>query len=341
MAFDPVGLTRDFGDIEGEARACRDDCALFDFSFMARARARGTDAVRAVEMLQPRPMADLAEGRIRYALRLTPAGTVAADLTVWRLADDTLEVMSGRHEDMRALAALAPAGTEIEDKSGASAILAIQGPGALEALAGIADLDALADLPYFGFAAARVADIPCLVGRLGYTGEKGFEIVASAASKAVLWHALAQRARPAGFAAADILRIEAGFMLFANECRLAPTPRELGLAAFAGDEVSGKPRAKLVCFQAARPERPILWRPSAKVALPVRPDEIAVTSACRSVAFDGTIGLGFVAPESAVPGIEVHDPDREFAGIRLAPLPLYDPGKRRPRGPWSRHRCLS
>src|SRR5207244_7694587 len=50
----------------------------------------------------------------------------------------------------------------------------------------------------------------------GYTGERGFEIIPPRAARDLVWTALAQQARPAGFAAADILRIEAGFLLFAD-----------------------------------------------------------------------------------------------------------------------------
>lgn len=337
MAFDPTGLVRDFGDIEGEARACRTDCALFDFSFMARAQVHGPGALRAVEALQPRPMADLSAGRIRYALRLDASGAVAADLTVWRFGEDAFEVMSGRRDDVLALATLSSGDTRVDDLSDTGAVLAVQGPGTLEALSGLVDIDVLAAVPYFGFAEIPVAGVPCVVGRIGYTGEKGFEIVAPIGAKAALWQALGRRARPAGFAAADILRIEAGLMLFANECRVSPLPDELGLGMFAGGKTNGIARMKLVCFRAVQPERPVLWRPRANLQIPTRPGDIAITSACRSVVFDDTIGFGYVVPACAEIGTEVQDLAREFAEVRLARLPVYDPGKERPRGGWSRH----
>ena len=58
--FDVNALLRDYGNAEEEARACRGACALFDFSFMSRARIGGSGAVEALARLQPRPRGDLA-----------------------------------------------------------------------------------------------------------------------------------------------------------------------------------------------------------------------------------------------------------------------------------------
>ena len=72
--------------------------------------------------------------------------------------------------------------------------------------------------------------MPCVIGRLGYSGEPGFEIIVDAELQAPLWNELSGRARPAGFAATDILRIEAGLVLFANEFVVPVTPSEAGLS---------------------------------------------------------------------------------------------------------------
>ncbi|MEK7136705.1 MAG: hypothetical protein AAB853_00300, partial [Patescibacteria group bacterium] len=233
MTLDIDRLVRDFGDPEAEALAARNAAAVFDFSFIARGRITGKGAAAAVERLQPRPVADMAPGAIRYALHLGPDGAVEADLTIWRHDEETFEVMSGRSEDIAALDARAGADVEVTDLSDSSAIFAVQGPRALDVLGPLGERARLAAIPYFGHAAIGLAGVPCHVGRLGYTGERGFEIVADKASAARLHAAIRARARPAGFAAADILRIEAGFILFVNECRLGADARALGLERFA------------------------------------------------------------------------------------------------------------
>jgi glycine cleavage system aminomethyltransferase T len=178
--------------------------------------------------------------------------------------------------------------------------------------------------------------VPCIAGRLGYTGEAGFEIVLPRAAAADIWRLLARTVRPAGFIAADILRIEAGFVLFANEFRVPVTAGEAGLERFAG---SRRPIADgdiaLVCFRASTRERPVLWQPDGQVLRPTLPGTIVVTSACHSAEAGGTLGLGFVLQSDAVAGAALHDPNEVFTDIVLVARPFYDPHKRKPRAAWA------
>jgi aminomethyltransferase len=336
MAFDPSTLPRDYGDPEREARACRTDCALFDFSFVGRARLEGPGALDAIAQLTRRPLTGLMPGQIRYALRADSSGRLLSDLTVWKHGEVRYEVMSGRSEDIEDLIRAAGPGCNVEDLSARTSIIALQGPDSLQALAGLTDTGALAQLSYFAFTPLAIADVPCLVGRLGYTGEPGFEIVLPRAAAPQLWALLARRAPPAGFAAADMLRIEAGFVLFANEFCLPVTAREAGLERFAGACAATKaPEIALVCFQADTREKPVLWRPRLSPARPTRSGTITVTSACHSLQAGGTLGLGYALRSDLTAGTPLFDPAGAFADIRLAPLPFFDRDKRRPRAPWA------
>lgn len=336
MAFDPTTLRRDYGDPEGEAHACRTDCALFDYSFIARARLDGPGALDAIGQLTRRPLTGLPPGQVRYALRADSNGYLLSDLTIWRRGEAHYEVMSGRSEDIWDLVAAAEPGCEVEDLSARTSIIALQGPGSLQALIGLADAGALATLGYFTSAPITIGDVRCIVGRLGYTGELGFEILLPRSAAPGLWAQLAGRARPAGFAAADMLRIEAGFVLFANEFRLPVTAREAGLERFAGLCAAAKtPEVALVCFRASTRAKPVLWRPAAPVVRPTGPGTITVTSACHSLQAAGTLGLGYALRSDLVAGVPLRDPSGTFADIRLVPLPFHDPYKRRPRAAWA------
>ena len=336
MAFDPSTLRRDYGDPELEAYVCRADCALFDYSFIARARLDGPGALDAIGQLTRRPLTGLLPGQIRYALRADSNGHLLSDLTVWRHGKACYEVMSGRSEDISDLVFIARPDCDVEDLSAGTSIIAVQGPGSLRALAGLTDVGAIAKLGYFTFVPIRICDVHCLVGRLGYTGEPGFEILLPRPAAPELWDLLARRARPAGFAAADLLRIEAGFVLFANEFRLPVTARETCLERFAGLCVApNEPEITLVCFRANTREKPVLWQPGAPVARPTRSGMITVTSACHSLQAGGTLGLGYALRSDLLAGVPLHDPTGTFADIRLAPLPFFDPQKRRPRTPWT------
>lgn len=318
------GLIRDYGDIDAEVAACRNDVALFDFSFMARGAAAGPLARQSVQALISRPLEALRPGRIVYCVRTDGRGHALADLTVWQTNPDRYEVFSGRGEDIAAIAG----GDDLTEES---CVLSVQGPGSLRALVGLADLDALSQLAYFAHAEIEIGGIRCRVGRLGYTGERGFEIVAPAGAKQRLWDILCAKARPAGFAAADILRIEAGFMLFSNEFRPMVTPAEAGLQRF--DAARAAPRrVELVGFRADCRFRPILYAPDGSLPFPPREDEIAITSAAWSASLGCVIGLGYVRADAARE--EFVDPAGKFQKVRKADLPFIDPAKRRVRGGW-------
>ena len=334
MTFDVDRLIRDYGDPWAEARACRASCALFDFSFIARGRMRGPLALETLGRLTRRPLADLAPGKIRYAVRETVKGHAAADLTIWRLEDGDFEVMSGRQQDIDDLVRLAPIGSAT-DLGHETAIAALQGPDALAVLSKFSDPGPLARLAYFANARIKIGTIDCLVGRLGYTGEPGFELIVPKTDFQSLWGQLAQHATPAGFTAADILRIEAGFVLFANEFQLPVTAREAGLAMFAGGHwIGGDAELALVAFRALSSAPPGLWRPPRTLERVSRPGDIAVTSACFSPLAEGILGLGYVRRADLEAGYAFTDPLGAFTCIKIVPRPYYDPGKRRPRTAW-------
>ena len=339
MAFDPRTVVRQYTDPEDEARACRRECALFDFSFIARARVAGADALAAIGQLTRRPLDSLVPGRIAYALREDERGYLVSDLTIW-CSGDQYEVMSGRAEDIADLVREASRTCAAQDLSADHAIFAVQGPKSLHALAELMDGEALARLAYFSFTEGCIADVPCTVGRLGYTGEQGFEIVLPRATAKDVWDKLAQRARPAGFAAADILRIEAGFVLFANEFRVAARAAEARLGRFSGlpplsgtRPLSAPQSIVLVSFRAEARRKPVLWSPGPAVRRPL-PGTLTITSACQSPVANGILGLGFAVKSDVDARERLHDPNDEFTGIEIVALPFVDAQKRRPRSPW-------
>lgn len=328
-----------FGDPTAEARACRSACALFDFSFLESARICGGTAQQVVEAFTGRTLAKLPVGKIAYALRLGTAGEVLADLTIWRTAAETFEVMSGRHEDIADLAGYAGPGVAVSEVAN-RATFAVQGPASFDALRRLGAIDAVAALPYFGFTDASLDGIACRVGRLGYTGEPGFEVICRRSDAQRLWQTIARYARPAGFIALDMLRIEAGFVLFSNEFRLPATPAEAGLGKFYATP-QPLPKISLVSFVADADGLAWPWQPRGPCERPSTPGEVVVTSACESIVAGGILGLGYVLGgheaedgAGAGPGASLRDPTGIFRNIRQTPLPYYDTAKRRPRLPW-------
>ena len=338
--FDIHALRRDYGDVRAEAASCRSAAALFDFSFMSRIRVEGSAASKLIGTLTPRRVDDLAPGRIRYGLHVAADGRVLGDLTIWRFDAETFEIFSGAADALAQLQSVAGSIAPVRDLSAETAIFAVQGPASLRALSAVSPAQPLRALPYFTHSPADIAGVACRVGRLGYTGERGFEIVLPRAAREMIWTLLAGHARPAGFAAADILRIEAGFLLFATELRFPVSAAELGLdrfaagpgAARAARAVRGARRVRLLCFEASCDTEPVLWRPRDDASFPPPPGGLLVTSACRSVMTGGVLGLGYApaAPRCA----RLVDPASQFHEIREVSLPFYDPYKCKPRGGW-------
>jgi aminomethyltransferase len=334
MALEVFKQKNDYGDANAEARACRTECALFDFSFLESVRLDGERASNLIESFTGRSLSSLSPGNIIYALRVGPTGEIINDLTVWRVGESTFEVMSGCRQDVTNLLGCGGPGINVTEMTPETATFAVQGPRALDALSQLGDVNPIKHLKYFSFESARLADIPCRVGRLGYTGEAGFEIIVEREYGKKLWQELSVRVRPAGFVAADSLRIEAGFVLFTNEFRLPVSPQEAGLGKFSRPANSFGPRIKLVSFRADADQLSWPWQPLDQPRRPVAPGTITVTSACESVAAGGILGLGYVPIEGAAETILL-DPTGIFRNIRLTPLPFYDTAKRRPRAFWA------
>jgi aminomethyltransferase len=87
---------------------------------------------------------------------------------------------------------------------------------------------------YYASYPATVAGASVLLARTGYTGEDGFELFIAPHEAVGAWHALTEAGRdaglvPAGLAARDSLRLEAGMPLYGNELGRDMTPFEAGL----------------------------------------------------------------------------------------------------------------
>ncbi|MEW5708812.1 MAG: aminomethyltransferase family protein [Pseudomonadota bacterium] len=346
VPLDPFGpklfVPRHFGDPLAEQRATRTAAGLYDFSFMACFEARGPQALSFLHRLQTRSLEGLAPGRLAYTLLLRDDGSVFIDATVWRLGEGRYWIVTGRRSDIDHVGRVAADfDVQIQDRSGRDGVIALQGP----ASAALLRRCGAGALPgYFAFLETRLFGEPCRVARIGYTGELGYEIFVDRAATKALWEGLVDAGRSAGlaecgFAAADALRVEAGFILFSRELADPATPQELGL----GRLLSARKRYLGAAALARRPEGKrltgLLPEPRFQeevLALdpplgPPAPGLAVLTSATFSALFGRTLAMGFVHPEDRYPGTRV----RLGPGLtgHVARLPFYDPLKRLPRAP--------
>ena len=328
-----------FGDPAAEHRATRTRVGLFDFSFMGGWDFAGPAACAALARMQTRNLRALPVGRIAYTLLLDERGAVAVDATVWRLADDAYRLFTGRPSDAARIARHCAAfGVTPADRTGRDAVIAVQGPSSALVLSRVVGRRPLESLPWFGFTAAQADGAPAMVGRLGYSGELGYEVLVEGARGADLWRALLaagadEGLAECGFEAADTLRIECGYVLFTRELAAGATPRELGLERLV--DLWHGPFTGRDALRRARHDAPA--RRLAGLAFTQRPGTLhavrrraTATSECVSPTFGMPIAMGFVDGDAG-PGDVVHTADGRRAIVQR--LPFYDAPRRRTRVP--------
>ncbi len=227
-----------------EHRAVRERVGMFDVSHMGEVRVQGPRAVSLLQGLTPNDVAALKPGRAQYSALLTERGTFIDDLLVYCLdPEDYLLVVNAasRARDLELLGAAAASvgpGVRIDDQSDATALVAVQGPRAVEIVSEVVGPEA-AELRYYSFIhqdeALHQDGLGRIVSRTGYTGEDGFEIYTSVERADDLWMELLEQGRdsglaPAGLGARDTLRLEAGMMLCGQDIDGETTPIEAGLS---------------------------------------------------------------------------------------------------------------
>ncbi|HXU46393.1 MAG TPA: glycine cleavage system aminomethyltransferase GcvT [Thermoanaerobaculia bacterium] len=323
-----------------EHQAVRNAAGLFDVSHMGEVRVEGRGATAFLEGLTPNAVGKLAAGRAHYSGLLNERGTYLDDLLIYRLGDESYLVVvnaSNATGDFAWIASHAPAGVAVTDVSDDYALLALQGPRALEILAPLADRD-LAAIRYYGFAQGTIDGVPTLISRTGYTGEDGFELYLPPDAAPGIWRRLfevgAEKGlQPAGLGARDTLRLEAGMALYGHEIDETTTPFEAGLdwvvkldkGNFIGRDalVAQKERGiarRLIGFE-------VEGRGIARQGHPVSANGEAVgivTSGTWSPTFEKALGLAYVPVGSAEIGTPLSIEVRGKAlPARVAPVPFY------------------
>jgi len=351
-----------YASIVEEHLATRGSAGLFDVSHMGRLAVTGPAAGAWLDSLLTRRVADLAPGQVRYTLVTSDEGPtnleILDDALVAREADAAdgsprLSLVVNASNRDRVVAwlesRLPAAGVSLTDRTRETAMIAVQGPRAVELVAGLCAADAaarLAALTNYRATTATVAGRPAAVSRTGYTGEDGLELVVAAADAVAIWEAILaaggpQGVVPCGLGARDTLRLEAGMPLYGHELVAGSDPFALGLgfavnlaAADGGprrfpgaaalerrqSRPAGRVRVGLVCEgkRAAR-EGSIVTRPGAPAAVVG-----TVTSGSYCPTLGTAAAMALVDRDAALEGTPLDLVIRDTAAAaRVAPLPLY------------------
>jgi aminomethyltransferase len=331
-----------YAGITEEHLAVRQAAGLFDVSHMGEIEVAGTDALAAVQRISTNDASRLEVGQAQYSALATPEGTFVDDLLVYRLADDHFLLVVNAANIAAGYRWIQDGIAEIGDAvavntSSRYALLAVQGPRALDVVQSLTDVD-LAAVRYYRFATGEVAGIRATVSRTGYTGEDGLEIFVAPQVAERLWMALLSAGRPhglqpVGLGARDTLRLEAALRLSGQDIDGTTTVLEAGLgwivgwqkADFIGRDALVKQREagvdrKLVGFEMAGPG---IARHG--YAVHAGGERVGVvTSGTRTPSVGKAIGLAYVPAAGTAPGTEYEvDVRGRRVPARVVPLPFY------------------
>lgn len=319
--------------IAEEHMAVRTAAGLFDISHMGELLVYGRGAGAYLNYMLTNNITKLTPGRALYTCMLNPDGGVLDDLVVYHIDEERYMLVvnaANTEKDYRWLAEHAPHSVSVENISERVALIALQGPAAVEILQPLTELD-LVSLRFYSWGKGAVAGVPeVLISATGYTGSGGFELYLDAGNALFLWERLIARVeerggKPAGLGARDTLRLEMGYCLYGNELDERHTPLEAGLgwvvdfgkdfvgrAALERQEAEGI-RQKLVGLE-------LEGRHIARKGYRVMKDSVSVgevTSGTWSVFLERSIALAYVMSECGEAGTQL---EVEVRGRRVPAL---------------------
>jgi aminomethyltransferase len=341
-----------YGSETAEHNAVRKAAGLFDLSHMGELMITGDGAAAALDYALVGEASAIKPGRARYTMICAPDGGVIDDLIVYRLADSEYLVVANASNAAVVAAELAERvegpdgrGADVKDRTADYALIAVQGPQAAAIVGSLTSTD-LDQVRYYASYRATIAGSEALLARTGYTGEDGFEIFVGPQAAAPVWEALTEAGGgfglvPAGLAARDSLRLEAGMPLYGNELGRDVTPYDAGLGRVVkldkpGDFVG---RAALAERAEAAPTRVLVGLAGKTRRVPRHGYSVlwngepcgTVTSGAPSPTLGRPIAMAYVTAEIAAEARSATDGDGRLAvDIRgsaepaeLVPLPFY------------------
>jgi sarcosine oxidase subunit alpha len=341
-----------YGDIEGEVAAVHDAAGLIDVSSLGKLLVRGPAAGEFLDLMYPNRFSDLKPERVRYGVLVSDAGRITDDGTVCRLDEDSFYVTTtssgaGAVEqwfswwlaDWRMDA-------HLTDVTQALAAVNLAGPRSREVLQSLTDLDCSAGaFKYLDSRRATVAGVACLILRIGFVGELGYEIHFAAAHGEHVWDALIEAGaqagiRPFGLEPQRVLRLQKQHVIVGQDTDSESDPYGAAMpwivkldkdAGFIGRwalEHLGErePKDRLVGFEIAGTTVPtegaVILGEGEAAATPAG----QVTSARYSRKLGKVIGLAWVPADRAHDGtaLAISDAGRTLAAS-VVTEPFYDP----------------
>jgi aminomethyltransferase len=342
-----------FGDPEAEHRATREASNIWDESPLRKWDMRGPSALELADVLFTNDMAALEVGQVRYGAICDEDGQMIMDGTIFKYADDHCFSITSYDSDLewfRKVASDRGFDVQIEDATAQMPHLQVQGPKSREILAPLTDGTDLTQLRYFRFVpeGVTVGGVPCMPSRTGYSGELGYELYCKPEHASDLWNAVLEAGRPQGMlpiglSAIETLRIESG-LLFpdVDYFQHKTDPFEVRLDKLVKLDKSGDFIGKEALKRIAQEGTPRLLStlrlegdetPEYGAAVTKDGNEVGIVrSPCRSPSFGEQLAMAAIDRELVQDGtkVDVGLGDGTVSAT-VAPFPIYDTAKSRPR----------
>ena len=308
-----------------EHRAVRTDSGAFDVSHMGEFLVEGPGARAFLQTVLSNDLDKIGEGKAQYTLLTNEHGGIVDDLIGYELSPERFLLIvnaANREPDFAWLEERLPGEVALRDVSDDYALIAVQGPRALERLG-------LPEAPAFTFAEGEVGGVACTVNRTGYTGEQGVELLVEAGAATELWDRVLDRGVvPCGLGARDTLRLEVCYPLHGNDITPETDAISAGLGWVCALDKDFTGADELRRIKEAGPERRLAAFVMEEPGIPRQGMAIAeggeVTSGSHSPMLEVGIGMGYVPAGLAQPGSELTiDVRGRLRRARVVKKPIY------------------
>lgn len=322
VPFAGYNMPVQYAGINVEHETVRKGVGVFDVSHMGEFILKGEKALDLIQRVTSNDASKLYDGKVQYSCLPNEDGGIVDDLLVYRIDEKTYMLVvnaSNIEKDWNWISKFNSEGVEMKDISDRTALLAVQGPKAADALQSLTDID-LGSMEYYTFKKGTFAGIDnVLLSATGYTGAGGFEIYVDNKDAEKLWNAVFEAGaafsiKPIGLGARDTLRLEMGFCLYGNDIDDATSPLEAGLGwvtKFSKDFTNSE------ALQQQKQEgtkRKLVGFEMIDRGIPRHDYEIVdadgntigkVTSGTQSPSLQKAIGMGYVKNDFAKEGTEI------------------------------------
>lgn len=219
--------------VEQEHDAVCDAAGMYDLTAFRKLWLRGPDARTVLDKACTRDISKLKPDRATYTCVLTDDGGVSDDSVVFCTADDEFLYVIGTGNSGDIIEKIAKNKDVELEWDNSLQLISLQGPKSLDILAPSAGGD-VSGLKFFDHMETKVFDRDVMVARVGYSGERGYEIYAKAEDAPHIWRSLLEAGKeygiqPGSFVSLTPIRVEAGLLFHPFDVNEDTTPWEVGL----------------------------------------------------------------------------------------------------------------